>query len=133
MPRRARPAAPEPRPTVAGACPLGYRERRAEAGDALHPAAAQFPLGRPFGLLPPADGGSTAEALPFGLRCAVVSAAVPVGDLSAYGYDHDQQLGVVRTGDRVVPLFRHTSGQTRTVTHPDGRGGNDSDTDHRED
>jgi putative ATP-grasp target RiPP len=101
--------------------------------DPLHPLAAQFPLGRPFGLLPASGDICAAEALPFGLRRAVVSPAVPVGDLSAYGYDHDRQIGIVHEGDRVVPLLRHTHGQTRTVTRPDGRGGPDSDADYRED
>jgi putative ATP-grasp target RiPP len=102
--------------------------------DSLHRLRAQFPLGRPFGLLPASGEVCAVDVLPFGLRRAVVSPVVPVGDLSAYGYDHDRQIGIVREGDRgVVPLFRHTHGQTRTVTRPDGRGGPDSDADYRED
>lgn len=101
--------------------------------DPLYPASGLFPLGRPFGLLPASDEECPAEVLPFGLRRAVTSPAVPIGDLSAYGYDHDQQIGTFRDGETVVPLMRHTTGQTRTTTNADGQKGPDSDTDHRED
>src|SRR5690606_8758046 len=84
--------------------------------DPLYPASGLFPLGRPFGLLPASDEECPAEVLPFGLRRAVTSPAVPIGDLSAYGYDHDQQIGTFRDGETVVPLMRHTTGQTRTTT-----------------
>lgn len=106
---------------------------RASEADPLHPASGLFPLGRPFGLLPESDEVCPAELLPFGLRRAVVGKAVPVGDLSAYDYDHDQQIGTVRDGDTVLPLMRHTTGQTSTTTNADGHKGPDSDTDHRED
>lgn len=71
--------------------------------------------------------------LPFGLRWAVTGRPVPVGDLAAYGYDHDRQVGVVCDGEAVVPLMRHTTGMTHTTTHPDGQSGPDSDSDYRED
>jgi putative ATP-grasp target RiPP len=99
----------------------------------LYPSTGLFSLGRPFGLLPASDEACPPEELPFGLRWAVVSTAMPVGDLSAYGYDHDHQIGTVRDGETVVPLLRHTTGQTSTTTNPDGQKGPDSDTDHRED
>lgn len=104
-----------------------------DAYDPLYPATAQFPLGRPFGLLPAAGDACTAEALPFGLRRAVVVPGTPIGDLASYTYDQEQQIGMVRDGDRVIPLLKHTTGQTSTTTNPDGFKGPDTDTDHRED
>ncbi|WP_249713817.1 putative ATP-grasp-modified RiPP [Rhizomonospora bruguierae] len=102
--------------------------------DPLCPYSGAFGLGRPFGLLDASQGVTTSEAVPFGLRCAVVAPAVEVGDLSAYGFDHDRQIGTVVGEDGVaVPLLRHTTGQTRTTTNPDGYRGPDSDTDQRED
>ncbi|HEY8471676.1 MAG TPA: putative ATP-grasp-modified RiPP [Natronosporangium sp.] len=95
--------------------------------------AGLFALGRPFGLLPTSQEVCDGETLPFGLRQAVESPAVPVGDLSSYGYDADRQIGVITENGRVVPLLRHTTGQTRTTTNPDGQAGPDSDTDYRED
>jgi putative ATP-grasp target RiPP len=106
---------------------------RAGDDDPLYPVRGQFSLGRPFGLLPPSAEVCAADAVPFGLRRGVLSAAAPVGDLSAYGYDHGLQVGVVRDGERIVPLLRHTTGQTHTTTQPDGYKGPDSDTDYRED
>jgi putative ATP-grasp target RiPP len=103
--------------------------------DAVCSVAAMFSLGRPFGLLPDTTTGDVcaADVLPFGLGRAVVTLAVPVGDLSAYGYDPVRQIGTVADGGQVVPLWKHTTGQTRSVTHPDGRKGPDSDTDQRQD
>lgn len=102
--------------------------------DLLHPVSAVFALGRPFGLLEADNGMTATEVMPFGLRRAVVAPAVEVGDLSAYGFDHDRQIGIVMGADGVVvPLLRHTTGQTRTTTNPDGHGGPDSDIDQRED
>jgi len=93
-----------------------------------------FSLGRAYGLLAgSADEVCSVELLPFGLRRAVVSVPVVVGDLSAYGYDPVRQIGTVRDSDQVVPLWRHTTGRTGTVTHPDGRKGPDSDSDQRQD
>jgi putative ATP-grasp target RiPP len=111
----------------------GTGDAAAPEADPLYAASGLFPLGRPFGLLPASQQQCPVDLLPFGLRRAVSSPAVPVGDLSAYGYDHDQQIGVLRVGETVVPLLRHTTGQTRTTTNPDGHKGPDSDTDHRED
>lgn len=106
---------------------------QSSGADPLYPISGLFPLGRPFGLLPASEEMCPPEVLPFGLRRAVVSKAVPIGHLAAYGYDHDRQIGTVRDGDTVLPLMRHTTGQTRTSTNPDGQRGPDSDTDHRED
>jgi putative ATP-grasp target RiPP len=91
------------------------------------------PLGRPFGLLSTSEDITDPESLPFGLRLAVEVPATSIGELAAFGYDTDQQIGTVRDGDQVVPLLRHTTGQTRTTTNPDRHRGPDSDTDHRED
>jgi putative ATP-grasp target RiPP len=102
--------------------------------DPLYPNSGAFGLGRPFGLLETSSGATTPEAVPFGLRRAVLAPSVGVGDLSMYGYDHDRQIGtVVDTDGAVVPLLRHTTGQTKTTTNPDGHKGPDSDTDQRED
>lgn len=104
-----------------------------EFNSALYPASSRFPLGRPFGLVPTSTGGTAPSSMPFGLRLAIVHPATPVGDLSRYGYDTDRQIGIVRDGDAVTPLLKHTDGYTRTVTHPDGHRGNDTDQDVRED
>lgn len=101
--------------------------------DPLYPAAAQFPLGRPFGLLAPSDPEAGPELVPFGLRQAVETPAAPIGDPASYGYDHDRQVGVVFDGERLLPLLKHTTGKTNTVTHPDGAVPRDSDDDYRED
>ncbi|MBN1173025.1 MAG: putative ATP-grasp-modified RiPP [Micromonosporaceae bacterium] len=105
----------------------------ASTADPLYPVSNQFPLGRPFGILPSGTDATLPAALPFGLRLAVTTPAADIGDLSHYGYDHDQQIGVLHTEQGTVPLARHTTGQTRTVTHPDGHRGPDSDQDVRED
>ena len=118
---------------VATAIPERFGTTAALTDDPLHPATGLFALGRPFGLLPVSEDVCDAAAMPFGLRHAVESATVPVGDLSAYGYDADRQIGVVSYGEGAVPLLRHTTGQTRTTTNPDGHEGADSDTDYRED
>lgn len=102
--------------------------------DPLYPNSGAFALGRPFGLLDADEDETSREVWPFGLRCAVTAPLVEVGDLSAYGFDHDRQIGTVVDADGVVvPLLRHTTGQTRTTTNPDGHRGADSDADQRED
>ncbi len=102
--------------------------------DPLYPDSSAFALGRPFGLLDSAGQVTATGAVPFGLNRAVVAPAVPVGDLSRYGFDHERQIGTVVEADGVVvPLLRHTTGQTRTTTNPDGSKGPDSDVDQRED
>jgi putative ATP-grasp target RiPP len=102
--------------------------------DPLFPNSDAFALGSPFGLLDTCKEVTPREVWPFGLRRAVVAPAVEVGDLSGYGFDHDRQIGTVVDADGVVvPLLRHTTGQTRTTTNPDGHRSPDSDTDQRED
>ncbi|MBT8225494.1 MAG: putative ATP-grasp-modified RiPP [Dactylosporangium sp.] len=101
--------------------------------DPLYPTNGQFPLGRPFGIMPGGTDATPAEALPFGLRLAVTAPAADIENLDRYGYDHHRQIGVVHTHSGAVPLARHTTGQTRTVAHPDGHRGPDTDQDVRED
>jgi len=102
--------------------------------DPLYPSSGAFALGRPFGLRDVSDEVTAAEAVPFGLNRAVVAPAEAVGDLSAYGFDHERQIGTVVDADgAVVPLLRHTTGQTHTTTNPDGHKGPDFDVDQRED
>jgi putative ATP-grasp target RiPP len=117
--------APEPR--------LQADDTSIAAASSLYPASSRFPLGSPFGLVPAGGGVTEPDSMPFGLRLATAHVATPVGDLSRYGYDTDHQIGIVRDGDTVMPLLKHTDGQTSTVTHPDGHQGNDTDQDVRED
>jgi putative ATP-grasp target RiPP len=73
---------------------------------------------------------------PFGLTATarrVRPDNVAILDPTELGYDNEMQIGLIRGGEAMVPLARHTTGQTSTVTHNDGHRGNDSDTDHRED
>jgi putative ATP-grasp target RiPP len=48
-------------------------------------------------------------------------------------YDPERQIGLIHTAGEMVPLSKHTDGPTNTQTNSDGRGGYDSDSDHRED
>ncbi|MGH3811740.1 MAG: putative ATP-grasp-modified RiPP [Pseudonocardiaceae bacterium] len=74
-------------------------------------------------------------ARPFGLTLAVPASIVCCVDPAELGYDEDAQVGLIRDGADMVPLSKHTDGQTSTVTQGgDGQTTNkDSDTDHRED
>jgi putative ATP-grasp target RiPP len=97
-------------------------------------SADHFPLGSRQGVYD-AIPEPVSEARPFGLTLAQSPRLVPRVNHYAIGYDADRQIGIVldnETGS-FVPLARHTDGQTGTVTHGDGNGRNDSDTDHRED
>jgi putative ATP-grasp target RiPP len=91
-----------------------------------------FPLGRAYGGID-ATPAPASEVRPFGLTLAVqprVSIRFDPGEL---GYDDVRQIGLIRDGGEMVPLSKHTDGQTSTQTNADGHGGRDSDTDHRED
>ncbi len=102
--------------------------------DPLYPSSGAFGLGTPFGLIDTSGAKTAPESMPFGLRRAVIADVVPMGDLSAYGFDHQQQIGTVVDADGVVvPLLKHTDGKTATKTNADGKGGPDSDSDQRED
>lgn len=96
--------------------------------------ADHFPLGTVLGRADAVPEPPTARR-PFGLTRAEPPRATVAVDATSIDYDEDQQIGLIcdqRSGD-VVPLARHTDGQTGTVTNSDGHQGRDSDTDHRED
>lgn len=103
-------------------------------GIGLFPLSDHFPLGRAYGVvdtvLEPAS-----PVRPFGLTTAVAPHTVTIVNPAELGYDEDAQVGLIRDGDALVPLSKHTDGQTNTVTQGgDGQSTNtDSDTDHRED
>lgn len=98
----------------------------------VFPVADHFPLGRPFGRLADATEQPASAQRPFGLSLAVRPQSITF-DPSAVGYDEQRQIGLVREGESMVPLARHTDGTTNTQTNADGQSGPDSDTDHRED
>lgn len=68
------------------------------------------------------------------IRAHPAGTVYPV-DPAELGYDEEAQVGLIRDGADMVPLSKHTDGQTSTVTQGgDGQTTNkDSDTDHRED
>ncbi len=100
----------------------------------MFPSSDHFPLGRAYGRI-----DTTAQPVsvvcPFGLALAVPARTVSCVDPAELGYDEDAQVGLIRDGAQMVPLSKHTDGQTSTVTQGgDGQTTNkDSDTDHRED
>lgn len=104
------------------------------AGAGAFPSSDHFPLGRPFGCLDSTPEPPSAVR-PFGLTLAVVPSAVTQVEPAQLGYDEDAQVGLIREGGCMVPLSRHTTGQTATITDGgDGQNTNqDSDTDQRED
>jgi putative ATP-grasp target RiPP len=69
----------------------------------------------------------------FGLRHARTPTPAAQLDWAAVGYDEDSQLGVFRDGDAVVPLCRHSTGQTGTSTASSDSSPGDSDKDATED
>jgi putative ATP-grasp target RiPP len=101
----------------------------------VFPQSDQFPLGHPYGAVS-GEPEPASAVRPFGL--AAIARPVRVHTVASLdpdklGYDHDAQIGLIRDGEQMVSLARHTDGQTNTVTNADGHRGNDSDTDHRED
>ncbi|MGH3822869.1 MAG: putative ATP-grasp-modified RiPP, partial [Pseudonocardiaceae bacterium] len=100
----------------------------------LFPSSDHFPLGRAYGQIDTKPEPASA-ARPFGLALAVPVGTVHRVDPAELGYDEDAQVGLIRDGVDMVPLSKHTDGQTSTVTQGgDGQTTNkDSDTDHRED
>lgn len=107
---------------------------QAVAATGAFPLADHFPLGRPYGGLesvpePPSP------VRPFGLTVAVPPKMVTTVNPLEISYDEETQIGLVRDGDVLIPLSKHTDGPTNTVTDGgDGHGSNrDSDSDHRED
>ena len=109
--------------------PMELSER--QSGAILFPSSDHFPLGRPYGRVDMAPEPAS-PARPFGLMLAVplrTTVRLNPGDLV---YDEEEQVGLIRTGDGLVRMDRHTDGQTNTRTNNDGHGGLDSDTDWRE-
>ena len=100
----------------------------------MFPLSDHFPLGRPFSVVA-AESAPPSSVRPFGLTTATAPRRVTVVDRGDIGYDSTAQVGLIRSGGVMVPLSKHTDGQTNTVTQGgDGHGSNrDSDTDYRED
>ncbi|MGH4017252.1 MAG: putative ATP-grasp-modified RiPP [Pseudonocardiaceae bacterium] len=102
------------------------------AGAVMFPSSDHFPLGHAYGRV----NGTPAPASalrPFGLTLAVPSRTSVRINPAELGYDDARQIGLIRDGEKMVPLSKHTDGPTNTQTNSDGQGGYDSDTDHRED
>lgn len=98
----------------------------------VFPSSDHFPVGRAYGTIDEEVAPASAVR-PFGLSLAVRPRESVCLDPDALAYDVARQIGLIREGDEVVPLMRHTDGQTSTSTNADGHKGPDSDTDHRED
>jgi putative ATP-grasp target RiPP len=98
------------------------------------PINRQLPLGKPYGVDSVESEPPTSHR-PFGLTLATKSTPSVTIDLTSLCYDSEQQIGLIRDGERMVPFSKHTDGQTSTITDGgDGQNTNkDSDTDHRED
>lgn len=110
------------------------RPRAALLSNSAIPSSDHFPLGRAYGRIETApEPASTVR--PFGLTLAVAPSAVTRVDPAELGYDENAQMGLIRDGGNIVPLSKHTDGQTNTITQGgDGQTTNrDSDTDYRED
>jgi putative ATP-grasp target RiPP len=101
-------------------------------GAVMFPASDHFPLGRAYGRID-ATPVPPSEVRPFGLTLAVAPRSNIRFDPGELGYDDARQMGLICDGAEMVPLSKHTDGQTSTQTNADGHGGRDSDTDHRED
>lgn len=101
-------------------------------GAEMFRASDHFPLGRAYGRIDARPAPASAVR-PFGLTLAVQPRVNIRFDPGELGYDNVRQIGLIRDGEEMVPLSKHTDGQTSTQTNADGHGGRDSDTDHRED
>lgn len=100
----------------------------------VFPASDHFPLGRAYGRVETSNEPAS-TVRPFGLTLAVPVNTVSKLDPDELGYDEGKQVGLIRHGAYMIPLSKHTNGQTNTVTQGgDGQNTNrDSDTDYRED
>jgi putative ATP-grasp target RiPP len=101
-------------------------------GATMFSSSDHFPLGRAYGRVD-ATSGPASGVRPFGLTLAVPPPTSIRVDPAELGYDDICQIRLIRDGGGMVPLSRHTDGQTNTQTNTDGHGGYDSDTDYRED
>jgi putative ATP-grasp target RiPP len=99
----------------------------------LYPSTTGFPLGRP--VLPVQDMTLEADkvTVPLALRYAVAPVQVAILDLEGVGYDEQRQIGVVRQGDVLIPLLKHSTGWTMTNTARRDAQPGDSDRDYTED
>lgn len=98
----------------------------------IFPLSDHFPLGHAYGRVN-AMPAPVSDLRPFGLTLAVLSRTSARVNPTELGYDDIYQIGLIRDGEKMVPLSRHTDGSTNTQTNSDGQGGYDSDTDYRED
>jgi putative ATP-grasp target RiPP len=105
---------------------VAIQQRQAE----VFPAMALFPLGRRFS--EQEVRAVEAGRVPFGVRLAVASRPSVV-DLAQVGDDPIRQIGVIHDGGVLMPLLKHSTGQTRTNTASRDAGPSDSDTDYTED
>lgn len=105
--------------------------RPEESSPVLYGAEDVLPLGAPFGYVAGSEEPPSRDFRPFGLRHAVEPTPSPV-DLDGFEYDTGRQVGMIRHGETLVPLLRHTTGTTSTRTS-DGHKQMDSDSDQRED
>jgi putative ATP-grasp target RiPP len=99
----------------------------------VFPSSDHFPWGRAYSRIETTPEPASAVR-PFGLTLAVAPSAVTRIDPAELGYDEDAQVGLIRDGTDMVPLSRHTDGQTNTITdRGDSQSTNkDSDTDYQE-
>lgn len=94
-----------------------------------------FPLGA-VASQPVAKRGVAAEAWrPFGLRYLVDPDPGANCDLdqASVRFDDAAQIAMVSVESGMVPVFKHTSGQTSTTTNVQDRKASDSDADHEQD
>ncbi|WP_203662960.1 putative ATP-grasp-modified RiPP [Actinocatenispora rupis] len=99
--------------------------------DPLSTVTDEFPLGRPA--LPLGDNEMPTAARPFGVTLAVEPTTVEPIDVNALSYDTHRQVGMIRDGEELVPLARHTDGRTSTTTASRDGTPQDGDEDTRED
>src|SRR5262245_62051395 len=96
-------------------------------------AGRLFPLGlRVDADAPRTSNGREEAQTPLGARFAVAVADAEV-DLANFRYDVDRQIGVIDDGRDISPLFKHSTGKTRTNTAKKDSAPGDSDTDSTED
>jgi putative ATP-grasp target RiPP len=100
--------------------------------DPLSTAPDQFSLGR-SAPQPHVGTAVSSSPRPFGATLAVEPNEVEPIDLDALSYDAERQIGVIRDGNQLVPLARHTDGRTSTSTASRDGTPQDGDSDVRED
>lgn len=108
--------------------------RRQMKSSAIWQPQDMFPLAavtsQPF-----ANGEHSENIIPFGLRYLVdpdPSSNCDL-DLALVRFDDAAQMAVVSSESDMVPVFKHTSGQTSTTTNVHDRKASDSDSDYEQD